>query len=441
MNDDINFEDQNFKKAATSMNDIFKDNKFFNQGRNFKLAIVFTLLLVVYTYFEFPLYNYTYDSSISLAMIITFVYIFLLAKNKKRVLVLVPVFFFIYLGLTIFSNPFVRSNDYYNLLGEVKTQSYNEAPPNIDNSLIPVVDERLAMNLGDKVLGTDIGLGSQYTVGEYYFVNTKDDLAWVAPLEPRSFFKWLQNKDGAPGYVYVSATDPNDVRLVQEINGKPIKLKYTNASFFSSNIYRHAYLPKNMTKGLTDFSFEIDDEGNPFWVISTYKPEIGISGYDTSGAVIIDAQTGEEKDYTDISEIPEWAERIQPIALISEQINYWGSYKNGWLNTIVGQKEMIKSTDGHSYILVDGEPHYYTGLTSITNDQSTVGFMLVNLRTKESSFYSITGATETAAMSSAEGQVQQFGYKATFPILLNEFGKATYFMTLKDVDGLLKQYA
>ncbi|KAI0990167.1 hypothetical protein GJ496_008194, partial [Pomphorhynchus laevis] len=333
------------------------------------------------------------------------------------------------------------SNDYYNLLGDVKTQSYNEAPPNIDNSLIPVVDERLAMNLGDKVLGTDIGLGSQFTVGEYYFVNTKDDLAWVAPLEPRSFFKWLQNMDGAPGYVYVSATDPNDVRLVQEINGKPIKLKYTNASFFSNNIYRHTYLPKNMTKGLTDFSFEIDDEGNPFWVVSTYKPKIGISGYDTSGAIIIDAQSGEEQDYTDITQIPEWAERIQPTALINEQINYWGAYKNGWLNTVVGQKEMITSTNGHSYILVDGAPHYYTGLTSITNDQSTVGFMLVNLRTKESFFYSITGATETAAMSSAEGQVQQFGYKSTFPILLNEFGKATYFMTLKDVDGLLKQYA
>jgi len=134
-------------------------------------------------------------------------------------------------------------------------------------------------------------------------------------------------------------------------------------------------------------------------------------------------------------------ERVHPTRFIQDQINYWGALKNGWFNTLFTQKEMITTTAGHSYVFADGIPYFYSGLTSITNDESTVGFMLVNLRTKEATFYPITGATETAAIKSAQGQVQQFGYQASDPILVNEFGAATYFMTLKDVDGLLKQYA
>lgn len=44
-------------------------------------------------------------------------------------------------------------------------------------------------------------------------------------------------------------------------------------------------------------------------------------------------------------------------------------------------------------------------------------------------------------MWSAEGAVQQFEYEATFPILINLEGEPTYFMTLLDRQGLIKQYA
>jgi hypothetical protein len=439
MKENINFEDQS--NSNQEFDAIFKGAQNLNGKRNYALAILFTIFLGAFTYLTFPIYSFKYASSISFMMIITIVYAFLLFKDKKKPLLLIPIFFTIYIILVVMSSPIVRSQDYYDLIGEVNQVNYNETPPNIDNEMVPVVDEQLARTLGDKVLGSDIGLGSQYTVGEYYLINTNDDLVWVAPLEPRSFIKWFQNQEGSPGYVYVSATDPNDVRLVQEINGEPINLKYTNESYFASNIYRHAYFANNMTRGLTDFSFEIDDEGNPYWVITTYAPQVGISGYDATGAVIIDAQTGETTTYNSIEEIPSWAERIQPTSFITQQVNYWGYYKNGWLNTVLGQKEMITTTNGFSYVMIDNEPYYYTGLTSVTNDQSTVGFILVNMRTKETTFYPITGATEEAAMNSAEGQVQQFGYQATFPVLVNEFGKATYFMTLKDADGLLKQYA
>ncbi len=436
--EDINFESE--KKETNKINGVDLSELLVDKIY-FKGAIIFTLFLIAYSYFVLPIYNFKYDVSILTMTIITLIYLFLLVKNKKIVTKIIPIFVIIYIGLVLYSSPIFNSDKYYDLIGDVTTTSYNESPPDIDNSKIPIVDEALAQTLGDKVLGNEIGLGSQFSVGEYYFINTADDIAWVAPLEPRSFIKWFQNKDGAPGYVYVSATNPNDVRLVQEIDGNPINLRYTNSAYFMKNIHRYAYFNGNMTRGLTDYSFEIDDDGNPFWVITVYAPQVGIKGYDATGIVVVDAQTGEIKNYNEQNEFPDWVERVHPTNFITQQINYWGAYKNGWFNTIFGQKEMITTTRGHSYVNIDDDPYYYTGLTSITNDQSTVGFILVNLRTKDVDFYPITGATELAAMSSAEGQVQQFGYRATFPILLNEFSMATYFMTLKDVDGLLKQYA
>lgn len=455
-NNEYNFNDESQKSSANAHDPFgqkspfgnspfgtasMKDLNFLAEKRYFKLAILFIAFLILYTYFIMPIYNFQYAVSIRFMMIIVLVFAFLLIKSKKRVLILIPVFLTIFIGLNIASSPVVNSDDYYNLIGEVETHDYATDPPPIDNEMIPVVDKELAKKLGDKVMGENVGLGSQYTVGEYYLVNTADDLAWVAPLEPRSFVKWFQNMEGSPGYVYVSATDPNDVRLVQEINGEPIHIKYTENSYFMSNIQRYTYFNGNMRTGLTDYSFEIDDEGNPYWVVTTYAPEIGIKGYDTSGVVLIDAQTGEMTKYTDISKAPEWVERVQPEEFIEQQVGYWGAYKNGFINTLLGQKEMIKATPGHSYVYIEGDPYYYTGLTSITSDESTVGFVTVNMRTKETDFYTLTGATENAAMSSAEGQVQQYGYTATYPILLNVHGKPTYFMTLKDADGLLKQYA
>lgn len=405
------------------------------------VAAILIVIFILYVVIKNPILNPRFSSAQIIYLITITLITLRFVKNKKVSGIIFSVGIVIIIGLEILSSPLFHSKAYYNLLGDVKTVDYYDNVPDIDNTKLPVVDSTLAEKLGDKVLGQDVGLGSQFKVGEYYLISENDNLAWVAPLEPRGFFKWLQNIQGSPGYVYVSATDPNDVRLVQDINGSPIHIKYSNNSYFLNNIYRHAYLSGNMFRGMTDFSFEIDDQGNPYWVITSYAPSILVSGYDTTGVIIIDAQSGKSDFYSNIEDAPAWVERVQPSWLVSEQINDWGSYKNGWLNTILGQKDMITQTEGFSYVYIGGKPYYYSGLTSITNDQSTVGFMLVDLRNKVSTFYQLTGATETAGQSSAQGQVQQYGYQASFPILVNEYGTATYFMTLKDADGLLKQYA
>ena len=348
----------------------------------------------------------------------------------------------IFIGYQVASTPILLSDDYRNLIGDVQTKEFVEDIPQVDLAKIPVVDESYARRLGDKKLGEDVGLGSQVYVGEYTLISMQDDLFWVAPLEHADVMRWALNREGTPGYIMVSATDAQDVRLVQEdADGNPINLKYLPSAYFNESIQRKVYFEGNMTVGLTDYSFELDDSGRPYWVVTTYDKKVGITGgSDATGVVVVDAQTGETTKYS-VEDAPAWIDRIQPAAFVNEQLNNWGLYVNGFMNTLFAKKEVLQTTQGMNYMYLDGEWYFYTGMTSIGADESTVGFMLTNTRSKETTFYKIAGATELAAMSSAEGKVQNLGYKASFPLLLNIEGAPTYFMTLKDNQGLVKQYS
>lgn len=428
----VNFEDQrqNVKKGIADI-----------RISKWLLLLLIPAILVI-MYVSMPILNPVYVASINFLFVLCAI-IYLVCSNSKRKLVYIVIAYIILIVvINICTTPILWSSSYKELIGAVNTVNYEDEKLEIDNDLIPVVDKELAENLGDKKLGESIGVSSQYYVGEYNLVNTAEDLVWVAPLEPSSFFKWFQNKNGAPGYIYVSATNPNDVRYVSDINGDAIEMKYTQKAYFNNNVKRHAYFNGNLTTGMTDYSFEIDDAGNPYWIITKYAPSFNIfAGEQVSGVIIMDAQSGEVTNYDDLSQVPDWVERIYPEDLIYEQINYYGKYVNGWLNTLFSQKDMLVTTSGYSYLSIDHEPYMYTGLTSIQSDEATVGIMITSLKDKNTTFYKLTGATEVAAMQSAKGALQQYDYTPSFPVLLNEYDKPTYFMTLKDDSGLVKQYA
>ena len=360
----------------------------------------------------------------------------------KKVKGCVILLLLIYLGYQVSSLPLFLSQQYRNLIGDIETKEFEQEIPEMDLKKIPTVDEAYARRLGDKKLGEDVGLGSQVYVGDYTLISIKDSLYWVAPLEHIDIIKWFTNREGTPGYIMVSATDAQDVRLVQEDSkGNPINLKYLPSAYFNQDIRRKVYFEGNMFSGLTDYSFELDDSGRPYWVVTTYPKKVGIhGGSDATGVVVVDAQTGETNKYS-VEDAPKWIDRIQPQSFVINQINDWGWYKNGFMNTLFAKKDIIQSTPGTNYMFIDGEWYFYTGMTSSGSDESTVGFMLSNTRTKETTFYKIAGATETAAMKSAEGKVQHLGYEASFPVLLNIENEPTYFTTLKDNQGLVKQYA
>ena len=303
---------------------------------------------------------------------------------------------------------------------------------------IPLVDQNTAQQLGDKQIGRVQGLGSQFDINdEYILINQKDNVYRVSPLEYQDSIKWFQNREkGIPGYVRVNVTDASDVKLIELSEG----IKYAPSAFLSEDLMRHVRF-KYRTEIFDATSFEIDDEDNPFYVISVIEPEIGwFGGWDTSSVITVDAVNGDMQKYA-IEEMPAWVDRAQSARIAWYQIDNWGYYVNGWINTLFGQKDMIQTTDGFNYVSIDGQTHIFSGLTSVGADRSIVGFALINLRTKEASYIQIGGADELSAMNSATGQVQHLNYESTFPVLLNVDGFPTYFMALKDYEGLVKLYA
>ncbi|WP_294348193.1 cell shape-determining protein [uncultured Clostridium sp.] len=355
-------------------------------------------------------------------------------KNLRKVGVGVAV---IYIILVVGCSPIIQYKSHRNLIGNVEEVDFADQLEYIDLKQLPTIDKELASKLADKKLGEIPSLGSQVYIGELHLQSINGELYYVAPLEHSSFIKWITNRKGTSGYIKVSATNQNDVQLVTELNGNPLKIKYLDSSYILSDLQRAAYL-RDMKAGHTDYTFELDDEGKPYWVITRYDTAIGIAEKKAIGALVMDAQTGESEVY-DIENLPSWIDRIQPTSYIRNYIDKWGELVHGIFN--FNDKDKLTSTEGMNLIYNDNECFYYTGITSVGSDESLVGFTLTNTRTGKTTIYKTAGATETAAMRSAEGKVQQYRYSATFPYLINIQGEPTYFTTLKDSNGLVKQYA
>jgi hypothetical protein len=210
-------------------------------------------------------------------------------------------------------------------------------------------------------------------------------------------------------------------------------------AYFGDYLPRHVYFSGYYGTGTTDYSFEIDDEGEPYWVITLYRNTIGFGGSDAYGVITVHAETGKIQQYG-LEDAPAWVDRIQPLDMIQEQLNYWGAYVRGYWN-LSGQDVLTTTSELSLVYGENGRSYWYTGLTSVGKDQGTVGFVLVDTRNKQAIWYKQAGATESAAQLSAAGKVQEKGYIAAKPIMYNINGLPTYVMALKDQAGLVKMVA
>lgn len=308
----------------------------------------------------------------------------------------------------------------------------------LNMSQIPVVDRDTAARLGSRKLGEMSDLVSQFDISDDYTqINYNGSPYRVTPLAYADIIKLAYNyKDGLPGYITVDMVT-QETSLVRFENGG---MKYSRSDVLLRDIDRHLRF-NYPTLIFDEISFEIDDNGTPYWVASVVDYRIGIwSGADISGVVLCNAMNG-DCEYYDIKDTPQWVDQAYSSDMIVQQLIYNGEYVSGFWNSVFGQRDVLQPTDGYNYIAVDDDVWLYTGMTSVLADESNVGFVLVNLRTKETKFYSVPGAEEYSAMSSAQGQVQHLGYVSTFPILLNVADRPTYFMALKDGAGLSKMYA
>ena len=326
----------------------------------------------------------------------------------------------------------------YRDLLDVQTGDFASEVSEVSYNRIPMLDLYSAIQLGRRALGnisSNSNLVSQFEVSDAYSqINYRGEPVRVSPLEYGNLIKWFNNRaEGIPAYVVVNMVS-QETRLVQLEEG----MRYTTSEHFGRNLYRFLRF-QYPTMMFGDVNFEIDDDGQPWWVCSREVHTIGLfGGVDVRGAVMVNAVTGEHQYY---EEVPSWVDRVYSANLLVEQYNYHGTLVSGWLNSWLGQKGVTITTDGYNYIALNDDVYMYTGVTSAGSDESNVGFILVNQRTKEARFYHVTGAEEYSAMSSAEGAVQHLNYSATFPILLNISDEPTYFMALKDGAQLVKMYA
>ena len=323
----------------------------------------------------------------------------------------------------------------YSALLTIQEGDFTAEVEEISYGQIPMLDSNSAAQLGSRKLGELADMVSQFEIlSSYNQINYQGRPVRVTSLRYGDLIKWFTNRtEGLPAYIIIDmVTQEAEVVRLEE------GMKYTTAEHFGRNLYRHLRF-QYPTMMFDEPVFEIDESGTPYWVCSRIVKSIGLfGGTDVNGAVLVNAITGESVYH---EEVPNWVDRVYSYDIIMEQYDYYGMYHNGFFNSIFGQKDVTLTTEGWNYIAIDDDVYMYTGVTSVTSDQSNIGFILTNQRTKETHFYRIAGATETSAQASAESQVQQMRYTATFPLLLNIADQPTYFMSLKGADGLVKMYA
>lgn len=364
-------------------------------------------------------------------------YAFKELKLVKAGCILFIIVLLVFAAGNILSSPIINADRYQKLM-DVKESDFTEDIQQINYNTIPLLDKDSAELLGNRKMGSMVDMVSQFEVGsDYTQINYKDTPVRVTPLIYANEIKWLTNqKSGIPAYIRIDMATQNTecVKLDETI-------KYSKSEYFNRNIYRHLRFHYPAYIFDDQIFFEINDEGIPYWVCPVKKFNIGLFGGQTVGNVVLcNAVTGECTDYP-VEKVPNWVDKVYSAELLTELYNFYGIYKHGFFNSILGQKDCLKATNGYNYIALDDDVWVYTGVTSVSGDQSNVGFVLMNQRTMETKYYKVEGAIEDSAMSSAEGQVQNLGYRATFPLLLNISNEPTYFMALKDGAGLVKKYA
>ena len=339
---------------------------------------------------------------------------------------------------SIVSSTFFHANAYANLIEVPEADFSDDMPENDVVNNIALMDTDTAIKMGNRTLGALSNVVSQYEISDSYRqINYNKAPQKISTLEYADFFKWLSNQSsGIPGYVMVDPVNVTDAKYIELEKS----IKYTDSGYFNDDLMRKLRF-SYPTKIFSNCSFEIDDNGNPYYIVACMKPRIAMFGaYDVNEVIIFDPVTGDSDIYP-LSEVPSWVDNVFTGTLASQKYDWYGTLKNGFWNSIIGNKDCKVTTDDYGYIVIGDDVWFFTGVTSVVSDESNIGFIISNARTGEYKFYRVTGAEEYSAMSSAQGEVQHMGYVASFPSLINVSGEPTYIMVLKDSAGLVKLYA
>ena len=357
------------------------------------------------------------------------------SKGYKLSFGIFPVIIVLIIVINLINSPIFNAKSYASRISVNTGKDFATEVKEVDFTKVPLLDKDSSSKIGDRVVGEMTDLVSQFYVSDMYSqINYDNKIVRVTTLEYDDMIKFFINRGtGIPYYVIVDS-----VTGAAELKKLDKGMKYMPSAYFNDNLYRKLRF-SYPTVIFGDANFELDNDGKPFFVIPTIKyTGVGLKE-EIDGVVILDPVTGESERYM-VGNIPTWVDHVYNASLIIEQFDDYGLYNGGFLNSIFGQKNVVATTEGYNYVTMDDDVFLYTGVTSVASDESNLGFILSNLRTKETNYYLIPGAEEFSAMASAEGQVQQMSYESTFPLLINLNGRPTYLVSLKDNAGLVKMY-
>ena len=365
-------------------------------------------------------------------------------KSKIPVLIIVVIVIVMLIGY-LTGATFFRAKAYSRLM-TVSTSDFTEDFKDINYDEVPRLDGDTAKMLADQQLGKLNEYKSQYVVtADSTQINYNGSPVRVAYLEYANVFKWFNNtKNGLPAYMLIDLVSQK-VQVVNCVEKFGEGIKYSPTELFNERLLRHLRF-QYPTAILDAPNFEIDDEAHPYWITPVLDKTIGLfGGTDVKGAIITDALNGESEYYSietiKTDESLNWIDVVYSENLVVQQYNFFGKLANGFWNSVIFQNDVNIASSGSGNIALDDDVWVYTGVTSIESDSSNFGFILCNQRTKETRYYENGGATEYSAVESAQDAVQNYGYKATFPILLDIEGQPTYFMSFYGDGYTIKGYA
>lgn len=398
--------------------------------------ILSALLLLALYYFQTPTLAGDFAS---VYLVVLAAALPLVALSGRVIIAAVYAALALLFGAVVFltSAPLLHANAYYNMLGVETAANFHDTLPPIDIDQAPLVSQDMALQAMQKRLSEIASLGSQVAVGTPVKQLVRDKLVWVAFLEHSGFFKWFSDR-ATPGYLIVSAHDPADVKLVMELNGKPLKLRYLQSAYFGDDVERHAYLSGQSTIGLTDFEPEIDDDGVPYYVGTTYQHKVGFSGSDTTGIVTVNAISGEVVRYP-LGTEPKWVDRIQAEEFILEQMQDRGEYVHGYINLnndgrlrVEGMLDLVYGSDQR--------PYWVGGMTSKGQNNGLSGFYFVDSRSKAVRWFKVPSVSQATAAHAVENVNPEKHYRATNPLPFLVNGAPTYVMALRDGQGVSRAF-
>ena len=358
-------------------------------------------------------------------------------KGAKIVAVVIAIPVVVLVVGNIISSTFFNAEKYSKIITVNEAVFEEDMPESGLVTNIALMDSASAEMYGKRAMGNLADVVSQYQIGSTYVqINYKGAPQKIVNLEYVDFFKWANNREnGIPGMVMV---DP--VNSSAEYVELSTPMKYVESAYFDEDLHRKLRF-SYPTKIFGNISFEIDDAGNPYYIVACMTPRVGLFGaYDVNEVVIFNPCDGSSELYA-LSDVPAWVDNVFTGTLASQKYDWHGTLANGFWNSIIGNKGCKVTTDDFGYIVIEDDVWFFTGVTSVSNDESNIGFIISNARTGEYKFYSVIGAEEYSAMNAAEGAVQEKDYVASFPSLINASGEATYIMVLKDKGGLVKLYA